>query len=134
MSSDQVYQQTQIKQSVRIFERLDYTGRQEFYKLLSDDRDALYTQVTDNLIGSVHLTTKNRVDAKTNKARNKRCGYIMPDECHKAENECLWRSAAWYFLMGHVSKSLLKSLSHMQEHFDALQEVSESCRQTTLNN
>ena len=134
MSSDQVYQQTQIKQSVRIFERLDYTGRQEFYKLLSDDRDALYTQVTDNLIGSVHLTTKNRVDAKTNKARNKWCGYIMPDECHKAENECLWRSAAWYFLMGHVSKSLLKSLSHMQEHFDALQEVSESCRQTTLNN
>ena len=116
----------QIKQAVRIFDGLNSTGRQEFYKLLSDDeKDALYTQVTDNLIASVHLTTKNRIDANTNKARNKRCGYILPDVCHIAENDCLWRSCAWYWIMGHVSKSLLNNLAHMREHFDALQEAQE---------
>ena len=117
-------QAMQIKQAVRLFDALDSTGRQEFYKTLSDDeKGALYTQVTDNLIASVHLTTKNRIDAKTNKERNQRRGYIVPDECHSAENECLWRSVAWYFAMGHVSKSLLNNISHMREHFDALQEA-----------
>ena len=54
-----------IKQAVRLFDALDYTGRQEFYKSLSDDeKDALYEQVTDNLIASVHLTTKNRIDGE----------------------------------------------------------------------
>ena len=114
-------QAMQIKQAVRLFDALDSTGRQEFYKTLSDDdRDALYTQVTDNLIASVHLTTKNRIDGKTNKDRNLRRGSIVPDACHRAENECLWRSVAWYFAMGHVSNSLLKNLSHMRAHFDAL--------------
>ena len=114
----------QIKAAVRIFQGLNATGRKEFYKTLSDDdKDALYDQVTNNLIDSVHLTTKNRVDAKTNKDRNKWCGYILPNECHTAENDCLWRSAAWYFIMGHVSESLWKNLSHMREHFDALREV-----------
>ena len=114
-----------IAQATRLFEALDSTGRQEFYKSLSDDdKDALYTQATDNLIASVHLTTKNRVDAKTNTERNGRRGYIVPDECHRAENDCLWRSGAWYFIMGHVSKSLLKNLSHMRGHFDALKEAS----------
>ena len=112
-----------IQQAVRLFDALDYTGRQEFYKTLSDDdRDALYEQVTDNLIASVHLTTKNRIDGNTNKDRNVRRGYIVPDACHSAENECLWRSGAWYVIMGHVSKSLLNNLSHVREHFDALQE------------
>ena len=81
------------------------------------------TQVTDNLIASVHLTTKNRIDGNTNKDRNQRRGSIVPDECHNAENECLWRSVAWYFAMGHVSKSLLNNLAHMRDHFDALQEA-----------
>ena len=113
-------QAMQIKQAVRLFDALNATGRQEFYKSLSDDeKGALYTQVTDNLIASVHLTTKNRIDGKTNKERNQRRGYIVPDECHIAENECLWRSASWYFIMGHVSKSLLNNLSHMRQHFDA---------------
>ena len=117
-------QAMQIKQAVRLFDALDSTGRQEFYKTLSDDdKDALYTQVTDNRIGSVHLTTKNRIDGKTNKDRNQRRGSIVPDECHIAENDCLWRSVAWYFAMGHVSKSLLNNLSHMRQHFDALQEA-----------
>ena len=50
-----------LGQAVRLFEGLNATGRQEFYKTLSDDdKDALYTQVTDNLIASVHFTTKNR--------------------------------------------------------------------------
>ena len=118
-------QAMQISQAVRIFEALDSTGRQEFYKSLSDDdKDALYDETTNNLIASVHLTTKNRVDAKTNRERNGRRGYIVPDECHRAENDCLWRSGAWYFIMGHVSKSLLKNLSHMRGHFDALKEAS----------
>ena len=113
-----------LGQAVRLFEGLNATGRQEFYKTLSDDdKDALYTQVTDNLIASVHLTTKNRIDGKTNKDRNQRRGSIVPDECHNAENECLWRSVAWYFAMGHVSKSLLNNLAHMRDHFDALQEA-----------
>ena len=113
-----------LGQAVRLFDALDSTGRQEFYKTLSDDeKDALYTQVTDNLIASVHLTTKNRIDGKTNKDRNQRRGSIVPDECHNAENECLWRSVAWYFAMGHVSKSLLNNLAHMRDHFDALQEA-----------
>ena len=126
-------QAMQIKQAVRLFDALNATGRQEFYKTLSDDdKDALYTQVTDNLIASVHLTTKNRVDAKTNKDRNRRCGYILPDECHSAENECLWRSVAWYSAMGHVSKSLLNNLSHMRQHFDALQETQEHESETEI--
>ena len=113
-----------LGQAVRLFEGLNATGRQEFYKTLSDDdKDALYTQVTDNLIASVHLTTKNRIDGKTNKDRNQRRGSIVADECHNAENECLWRSVAWYFAMGHVSKSLLNNLAHMRDHFDALQEA-----------
>ena len=113
-----------LGQAVRLFEGLNATGRQEFYKTLSDDdKDALYTQVTDNLIASVHLTTKNRIDGKTNKDRNQLRGSIVPDECHNAENECLWRSVAWYFAMGHVSKSLLNNLAHMRDHFDALQEA-----------
>ena len=113
-----------LQQAVRLFESLDYSGRQKFYKSLSDDeKDALYTQATDNLIASVHLTTKNRIDAKTNKERNRRCGYIVPDECHEAENGCLWRSGAWYFIMGHVTKELWENLTHMREHFDALKEV-----------
>ena len=128
--SQQVYQKsqaTQITQAVQIFQGLSYTGRKEFYKLLADDdQDALYNQVTDNLIDCVHLTTKNRIDAKFNKDRNKRRGYIVPDECHRAENECLWKSAAWYFINGEVSKSLWKNLSDLRGHFDALQEVTES--------
>ena len=117
-------QAMQIKQAVRLFDALNATGRQEFYKTLSDDeKDALYEQVTNNLIASVHLTTKNRIDEKTNKDRNQRRGYIVPDECHIAENDCLWRSVAWYFAMGHVSKSLLNNISHMRQHFDALQEA-----------
>ena len=114
----------QLKENVSIFQGLNATGRKEFYKSLSDDeKDALYEHVTDNLIASVHLTTKNRVDVKTNKDRNKRCGYIIPDECHIAENNCLWRSAAWYFINGDVSRHLWRNLSHMQGHFDALREV-----------
>ena len=118
-------QAMQISQAVRIFDALNSTGRQEFYKSLSDDdKDALYDETTNNLIASVHLTTKNRVDAKANQKRNTRCGYIVPDECHRAENDCLWRSGAWYVIMGHVSKSLLENLSHMKGHFDALKEAS----------
>ena len=117
----------QIQRSVDIFQGLSYTGRKEFYKSLSDDdKDALYEQVTGNLIDRVPLTTKNRVDAKFNKDRNKRRGSIVPDECHNAENDCLWRSAAWYFINGDVSKTLWRNLSHMQGHFDALREVTES--------
>ncbi|MCY3743616.1 MAG: hypothetical protein OXH00_21595 [Candidatus Poribacteria bacterium] len=113
-----------LEQATTLFESLDYTGRQEFYQSLSDDeRDALYTKATDNLIARVHLTTKNRVDAKQNRERNRRRGYIVPDECHRAENDCLWRSAAWYVILGDVSASLLNNLSHMRGHFDALQEA-----------
>ena len=127
-------QAMQIKQAVRLFDALNATGRQEFYKTLSDDdRDAVYTQVTDNLIQRVHLTTKNRIDGKTNKERNQRRGYIVPDECHSAENECLWRSVAWYFAMGHVSKSLLNNLAHMRDHFDALQETQENESKTEIH-
>ena len=123
-----------LGQAVRLFDALDSTGRQEFYKTLSDDeKNALYTMATDNLIASVHLTTKNRIDGKTNKDRNVRRGYIVPDECHNAENECLWRSVAWYFAMGHVSKSLLKNLSHMRQHFDALQETQEHESETGIH-
>ena len=122
-----------IQQAVCLFDALNATGRQEFYKTLSDDdKDALYTQVTDNLIASVHLTTKNRIDGNTNKDRNDKRGYIVPDECHSAENDCLWRSGAWYFEMGHVSKSLLNNLSHMREHFDALQEAQEHESETEI--
>ena len=114
----------QLKQAVRIFDALNYTGKKVFYKTLSDDeKDALYIETTDNLIAKVHLTTKNRIDAKTNRTRNGRCGYIVPDECHRAENKCLWRSASWYVIMGEVSKSLCENLSHMQAHFDALNEI-----------
>ena len=38
-------QAMQIKQSIRLFDALDATGRQEFYKSLSDDdKDALYNR------------------------------------------------------------------------------------------
>ena len=122
-----------VEQATRLFDALDSTGRQEFYKSLSDDeKDALYDETTNNLIASIHLTTKNRVDAKTNTERNTRRGYIVPDECHRAENDCLWRSGAWYFIMGHVSKSLLNNLAHMRQHFDALQETQEN--ETTMEN
>ena len=122
-----------LEQAVRLFDALGYTGRREFYKTLSDDeKDAVYTQVTNTLIASVHLTTKNRIDGNTNKDRNQWRGYIVPDECHSAENECLWRSVAWYFAMGHVSKSLLNNLSHMREHFDALQETQEHESETEI--
>lgn len=115
-----------ITQAVRLFASLTPTGRQEFYKSLTDDeKEALYTQVTDNEIARVPLTTKNRIDARTNKARSQGRGYLLPDECHIAENECLWRSAAWYVLLGHVSKALLANLSHMRAHFDAFREVSQ---------
>ena len=109
----------------RLFEALDATGREKFYRSLSDDdRDALYERVTHDLIARVPLTTKNRMDARLNKERNTRRGYIVPNEIHRAENECLWRSAAWYILLGQVSASLRKNLSHMQAHFDILEEVS----------
>ena len=116
-----------LKQAVRIFDGLTYTGKKEFYKTLSDDdRDALYMELTDRLIQRVHLTTKNRIDAKTNKERNGRCGYIIPDECHNVENDCLWRSGAWYVMMGDVTNSLWENLSHMRQHFDALKEVADA--------
>ena len=56
-----------VQQAVRIFDALNPVGRETFYESLSDDeKDALYEQVTDTLIHSVHLTTKNRIDAKFN--------------------------------------------------------------------
>lgn len=111
-----------IDQATRLYESLDSTGRQEFYQSLSDtEKDALYRAVTDHLIHSVPLTEKNRVDAQMNTERNKRRGSVIPDECHAAENDCLWRSAAWYVSMGQVSASLVCNLSHMRGHFDALQ-------------
>ena len=114
-----------VEHASRLFDALDSTGREKFYRSLSDDdRDALYEQVTHDLIARVPLTTKNRMDAKLNKERNTRRGYIVPNEVHRAENECLWRSAAWYILLGQVSESLRKNLSHMQAHFDILKEVS----------
>lgn len=114
-----------VEQAVHLFEALDATGREKFYQSLSDDdRDALYGEVTENLIARVHLTTKNRIDMNRNKARNRQRGAIVPDECHRAENDCLWRSAAWYILLGQVSASLLNNLSHMHPHFEALKEVS----------
>lgn len=79
-----------VEQAVHLFEALDETGKEKFYQSLSDDdRDALYEQVTENLIARVPLTTKNRIDAERNKARNTQRGYIVPDECHRAENDCL---------------------------------------------
>lgn len=110
-----------LSQAVHLFESLNPTGREAFYRSLDDDeRDALYMQATDNLIASVHLTTKNRIDAKTNKARNKLRGYVLPDEVHHAENDCLWRSAAWRILLGQLCESWLAQLPHIQPHFDAL--------------
>lgn len=108
-----------VQQAVRIFDALNPVGREAFYETLSDDeKEALYTQATDTLIGRIHLTTKNRIDAKMNTTRNRQRGYLVPDECHRAENDCLWKSASWYVLMGKVS---VYNLSHMREHFDALQ-------------
>ena len=102
--------------AVHLFESLNPMGRLQFYNSLDDDeRDALYMQATDNLMKRVHLTTKNRVDAKTNKARNVRRGYILPDTCHTAENDCLWRSAAWRVLLGVIGDP-----AHLQPHVDAL--------------
>lgn len=115
---------SEVEHAARLFEALNGTGREKFYRSLSDDdRDALYEQATHNLIARVPLTTKNRIDAKLNRERNTRRGYIVPNESHRAENECLWRSAAWYTLLGQVSESLRKNLSHMRAHFDTLQEV-----------
>ena len=105
-----------LSQAVHLFESLNPTGRQEFYQSLDDDeRDALYMQATENLIGRVHLTTKNRIDAETNKARQKRRGCVLPDETHAAENDCLWRSAAWRVLLGVIGDP-----AHLQPHVDAL--------------
>ena len=105
-----------LSQAVHLFESLNTTGRQEFYESLTDDeRDALYTQATDNLIARVDLTTKNRIDEKTNKAREKGRGYLLPDVIHRVENGCLWRSAAWRVLLGQACET-----SHLQPHFDAL--------------
>ena len=113
-----------LQQAVRIFDALNPVGREVFYETLSDDeKDALYEQTTDALIGRVHLTTKNRIDAKVNTARNRHRGYLVPDECHTAENNCLWKSASWYVIMGKVSESLKSNLTHMCEHFGALQEA-----------
>ncbi len=110
-----------LSQAVRLFESLDTTGRQEFYRMLDDDeRDALYYAATDNLIKSVHLTTKNRVDAKMDTDRNKRRGYILPDTVHRAENDCMWRSSAWKILLGQVCESWLDQLPHLHPHFEAL--------------
>ena len=122
-----------VEQATLLFEALDATGREKFYRSLSDaEKDALYTKATDNLIARVPLTTKNRIDAKMNKERNIRRGYIVVDEIHRAENECLWRSAAWYILLGQVSGSLRKNLSHMWAHFDALQEVEKNEAKTQV--
>ncbi|MXV82897.1 hypothetical protein F4Z98_05930 [Candidatus Poribacteria bacterium] len=113
-----------VEHAARLFEALDDTGREKFYRSLSDnDRDALYERVTQALIARVPLTTKNRIDAQRNKERNAQRGYILPDECHRAENDCLWRSAAWYVLLGQVSASLRSNLPHMRAHFDTLQEA-----------
>lgn len=110
-----------LSQAVHLFESLNTTGRQEFYRSLEDDeRDALYYAATDNLIASVHLTTKNRIDAKADTARNTRRGYILPDTVHRAENDCLWRSSAWRILLGQVCESWLAQLPHLHPHFEAL--------------
>lgn len=110
-----------LPQAVHLFESLDTKGRQEFYKMLDDhERDALYYGATDSLIKSVHLTTKNRVDAKADTDRNKRRGYILPDTVHRAENDCLWRSSAWKILLGQVCESWLAQLPHLHPHFEAL--------------
>lgn len=113
-----------LPQAVHLFESLNPKGRQDFYQMLDDDeRDALYMGATDNLIARVHLTTKNRIDEKTNKARNERRGCILPDKCHIAENDCLWRSAAWRILLDQVCESWLAQLPHLHPHFDALKDV-----------
>ena len=106
-----------LSQAVHLFESLNPMGRLQFYRSLEDDeRDALYYEATDNLIGRVHLTTKNRIDEQTNKARNTRSGYILPDEVHTAQNDCLWRSAAWRILLGVIGEPA----PHLQPHVDAL--------------
>ena len=113
-----------LQQAVHLFESLNPTGRQEFYESLTDDeRDALYMQATDNLIARVDLTTKNRTDEQTNKVRQKKRGYVLPDEVHHTENDTLWRSAAWRVLFGQVCESLPTNLSHLQVHFDALKSL-----------
>ena len=105
------------------FEPLDFPERRAFYRSLTDDdRDAFYQYLTDALIGRVHLTEKNRIDAKTNRERGELRGYIVPDECHRAENDCLWRSGAWYVIMGRDAK-VFDSLPHMHSHFEALRHV-----------
>ena len=113
-----------LKQAVTLFESLDSVGRQEFYQSLGDDeRDALYEQATDTLIARVHLTTKNRIDAQWQKKRNEQRGYLVPEECHRAENECMWRSAAWSILLGTDTDERLKNLPHMHPHFQALRDA-----------
>ena len=102
-----------IKQSVRLFDALDYTGRQEFYKSLSDDeKDALYEQVTDNLIASVHLTTKNRIDAKMNKDRNDKRGYIVPYECHITQKTSVYGGRSRGILRWGMSQNRCLTISH----------------------
>lgn len=122
-----------VEQAARLFEALEDTGREKFYRSLSDDdRDTLYEQVTQNLIARVPLTTKNQIDTKLNKARNAQRGSVVVDESHRAENDCLWRSAAWYILLGQVSESLRKNLPHMRAHFDTLQEVQANAAKTEM--
>ena len=109
-----------LPQAVHLFESLNPMGRLQFYRSLEDDeRDALYYGATDNLIARVHLTTKNRIDAKTNKARNTRRGHVLPSETQTAENDCLWRSAAWRVLLGVIGDPA----PHLQPHVDALRGV-----------
>ena len=105
------------------FVKLDFPAKRAFYNALTDDeRDAFYTYLTDSLIGRVHLTEKNRVDGALDVKRNNARGYIVPDECHRAENDCMWRSAAWFILMGRDAE-VYDSLSHMRGHFEALRHV-----------
>ena len=106
-----------LSQAVHLFESLNPMGRLQFYRLLEDDeKDALYYEATDNLIARVHLTTKNRIDEQTNKARNTQSGYILPDEIHTAQNDCLWRSAAWRILLGVIGDVA----PHLQPHVGEL--------------
>lgn len=106
-----------LHQAALFFEALDYTGRQEFYKdLLDDEKDALYMQITDRLIGRVPVATKAQIDRDANEWRHQ----PRTEAQATAENDCMWRAAAWYIVMGHASNALMANLKHMQPHFDAL--------------
>ena len=115
-----------MEQALVFFKALSPADRREFYNSLGcDAQDTLYERATDTLIARVHLTTKNRIDAQRQKKRNAQRGYILPDECHTAEDTALWKSAAWSLLIGHDTESLLKNLPHMQPHFQALCDAQE---------